>query len=188
MEDVHEENKNQEDLDMGKQGDVSLSTTFAFKIHNTERTFNREILALKRLNSVRKPRVAPKMNFYDHHTLSLTLKRYPQTVESLNRKLTSQETKAFIKALAGVHHVGMRHGDISAENAMIDGKGGVKLIDFGSARVRERRRGKLPELDPELHDLARRGIWEKMDNDERKKLVETYKEELAIRTISTLRQ
>ncbi|MBK6917511.1 MAG: serine/threonine protein kinase [Deltaproteobacteria bacterium] len=63
---------------------------------------------------------------------------------------TAEVVAAYAQAargLAAAHRAGIVHGDFKADNAMIDGRGHVRVLDFGLARVMGR--DTLPMLDVE---------------------------------------
>jgi eukaryotic-like serine/threonine-protein kinase len=58
------------------------------------------------------------------------------------------------RALSAVHHAGLVHGDIKAQNVMREGSGRVVLMDFGSSQCREQTRTAGEQLTGTLQYLA----------------------------------
>jgi serine/threonine-protein kinase len=73
------------------------------------------------------------MEFVDGEDLSSVLKRMGRMTEEKGVEIARQ----LCSALAAVHDQGMLHRDLKPANVMLDGRGKVRLTDFGLAAVAE---------------------------------------------------
>lgn len=81
--------------------------------------------------------------FYENETAyiimeyirGMTLKQYIREFGKLKPENVFQVMKPVMRSLEKIHQSGMIHRDISPDNIMITKEGGMKLIDFGAARV-----------------------------------------------------
>jgi hypothetical protein len=73
------------------------------------------------------------MEFIDGEDLSSLLKRMGRTTEEKGLEIARQ----LCSALAAVHDQGMLHRDLKPANVMLDGRGKVRLTDFGLAAAAE---------------------------------------------------
>ncbi|KAJ3046820.1 hypothetical protein HK097_000482, partial [Rhizophlyctis rosea] len=76
--------------------------------------------------------------------------------------------KQLVRAMDFVHSYGIFHGDLKAENILLDGHGNLKICDFGCAGHIDRddqwrgdRRFASPELGllDEEHDHLKVDVW-----------------------------
>ena len=104
--------------------------------------FLREAQTLAKLQNVAE--IARVYAFFEENDTAYIVMEYvegetlQEYIRKAGGKLTPQETltllKPIIAALSKVHQAGMIHRDISPDNIMITKSGGVKLLDFGTAR------------------------------------------------------
>ena len=92
------------------------------------------------------------MELLDGETLADRLRRGPLPVESA--KQMAAET---LDALSAAHAVGIIHRDLKPANIMLT-RSGVKLLDFGLARLREPPTGTSSAADPATDPLTMPGL------------------------------
>lgn len=104
--------------------------------------FLKEARTIAQLSSV--PEIVQIKNFFAENNTAYIVMEYVQgitlkdTLKRLGRPMTEREALAamepVLRGLEKVHDRNMIHRDISPDNIMIPADGGVKLIDFGTAR------------------------------------------------------
>ncbi len=104
--------------------------------------FMREARTLARLREV--PEIVHIYNLFRDNDTAYIVMEYidgidlREYIRSRGGKLTVSETFAVLgpvmEALVKVHEAGLVHRDISPDNIMLPERGGIKLLDFGTAR------------------------------------------------------
>ncbi len=104
--------------------------------------FLREAMTLARLRHI--PEIVCVHNFFEENGTAYIVMEYVEGtdlrgyIESRGGRLTAGETFAIVgpvmEALSKVHDGGLIHRDISPDNIMLPKKGGIKLLDFGTAK------------------------------------------------------
>ena len=107
--------------------------------------FKREIRLARRITH---PNVLRTYDFGESNGLrfismelvkGVTLKRLLETAEILPADVGLRMAKQLCAGLAAAHEVGVIHRDVKSQNIIIEPSGGLKIMDFGTARLIEDR-------------------------------------------------
>lgn len=146
------------------QAETRVFADKVVKRHHRRKTFERELAVYIELKKRRELKVAPALFSYDESSLTLTLAPAGEPLTKRREKLSAKQTRKLGEALKRLHAAGFEHGDLSADNILVDSEGKVKLIDFGNSRASG------SGAAHEFSHLGRKGIWEKLASPERGRL------------------
>lgn len=120
----------------------TLSTEYSNDFHEGIKKFLKEAMTLAQFNYV--PAIADVYDFFEENNTAYIVMDYikgqnlKQHIRARQTPYTFSEAMGIItpcmEALEQVHQAGIIHRDFAPDNILIDEKGKVKIIDFGSSR------------------------------------------------------